>query len=491
MMTKPKTKRQLWGFIYAHFGLAIPYRTFTDGFSNPFDFIADAFFNPAKDIAVWANRSGIKTLGASILAALEFAFTDGLHARVLSGSEDQARNLYEYWSQWACMPMLRSRVEGNVGKLMTRVGGGSFEILAASQKRVRGPKLQKLFRDEIDETDPDILDASVGMLAGTDNIPSRIIDCSTYHRADGPMARLVEGIDRSGVTLHKWGLWESLEKCPVKRHDMGRGCENCPLEKPCRRKACEYFGKQKVKVGIASKCRGLFRIDDAIKNYRRWSLVRWQAEAECKRPGVEGVVFSEFDGFKHRRRQQDIPDGLKIYRSIDWGCGVFVCLWIGEDRDGTAYLLDTYRAENATVHQHAKYINQHPINRIEQTFCDPAGRNRNDQSGRSNIDVFKGYGINCSYTLRPSAREVRNGIALIKSALEPASGEPKFYYVQADSNRVFVKAMQSYHNRKINGIWTDQPQDPQEFEHIPDALRYYFVNRRTPQEITVVRLGVN
>ena len=52
--------------------------------------------------------------------------------------------------------------------------------------------------------------------------------------------------------------------------------------------------------------------------------------------------------------------------------------------------------------------------------------------------------------------------------------------------------MQSYRNRRVNGIWIDHPQDPQEFEHIPDALRYFFVNRSRRQKgIEVVRFGVS
>jgi hypothetical protein len=52
--------------------------------------------------------------------------------------------------------------------------------------------------------------------------------------------------------------------------------------------------------------------------------------------------------------------------------------------------------------------------------------------------------------------------------------------------------MQSYRNRRVNGIWIDQPQDPQEFEHIPDALRYFYVNRaRGGRRIDVVGLSVS
>ncbi len=43
----------------------------------------------------------------------------------------------------------------------------------------------------------------------------------------------------------------------------------------------------------------------------------------------------------------------------------------------------------------------------------------------------------------------------------------------------------------MNGVYVDEPQDPQEHEHIPDALRYFYVNRRRSSAIGVVRLGMS
>ncbi|MCE5280249.1 MAG: hypothetical protein ABFD92_09245 [Planctomycetaceae bacterium] len=446
--------------------------------------------SPGQDMAAWANRSGGKTLSASILAALDFMRYDNVRACVLSGSEEQARNLYQYWLRWTELPMLKERLEGSPGRLLTNVAGGRLEILAASQKRVRGPKIQRLFRDEVDETDSEVLDASVGMLSSSDAMKARIIDTSTWHRADGPMSTLVENAQAKGIALHKWGIWESLEKCSARRHQHGRGCDVCPLEPVCRAKARQLRGPD-AKVGIARECVGLFRIDDAIKNFRRWSAARWQAEAECRRPSVEGRVFPEFDEGRHRCDQP--PPDVKIYRAIDWGHGVFVCLWIARDKDGVSYVLDTYASEQATIHQHAQYIAAHPLSRgVADTYCDPAGRNRNDQSGQSNIEVFrKEYGIECTYNTASTAREVRNGIALIKAALDPADGRPRLFYTRGGGNAYFVKAMQRYHNRRVNGIWLDEPADPQEHEHIPDALRYYFVNVDLCRSIGVIRLGAS
>jgi hypothetical protein len=470
------------------FSLTLPDKQFTPGHSTPFGFVADAFFRPWKDVAAWSSRSGGKTLGASILAALEFLFADGLQARVLAGSEAQALNLYEYWQRW-CGGILSDRIEGDIKRLVTHVGGGKFEILAASQKQVRGSKVHRLYEDELDEIAPDIDSAAVGMIASSDGLPGRTVYTSTWHRGDGAMNRLIEGCPSNGVVLHKWNLWEAIERCPVDRHDKGAGCDICPLEPTCRTKAREFHRDEYRRVGIAAEAGGLYRVGDAIKAYRKVGRRMWDAEFLCKRPSIEGAVFPEFDRLVHGCRAENVPAYLKIYRAVDWGMGVFVCLWMGQDSGGRVYLLDTYRAEYGRLKTHAECILNHRLQRIEATYCDPAGRNRNEQTGRSNIEEFRRWGIPCTYAMSPKLRNVQHGISLVRAAIAPADGPPMLRFVDGDNNRAFVKAMQSYHNRRVNNIWIDQPQDPQEFEHIPDALRYFFVNRRRSENVEVIAYG--
>ncbi len=476
-------------YLAVEFGICLPYKAFSEGHSTPLAFVTEAFWNPGRDVAAWACRSGGKTLGASLLAALEFIRTDGLQARVLGGSESQSRNLYEYWRRWCAAPDLARRLSGPVRSSSANVAGGRMEILSASQRDVRGPKIHLLFEDELDEIDPEIDAAAVGMIASSGQIPGRTVYTSTWHRTDGPMARLVEGCPANRVSLHKWNIWEAIQQCSPDRHRDGAGCDHCPLARPCVAKAREHHDEADRSLGIAAEACGLCAIDDVIKAFSKISLRAWQAEYECKRPVADGLVYPEFDPHAHRRPTP--PTDLTIYRAVDWGANVFVCLWLGVDGRGRTWLLDTYRAEAGTVHQHAEYIRRHRLRNVRETFCDPAGRNRNDQTGRSNVEIFRSYGIHCTYATAPRDREVRNGISLVRALLSPADGTPRFFYLPSDANRIFVKAMGSYKNRKVNGVYTDQPVDPQEFEHIPDALRYYIVNRDRDRGVGVARFGAS
>lgn len=484
---RPRAQSDLWGLIRQEFGLRLPHKAYTPGHGTPFGFVSDAFFHPDWDLATWANRSGLKTLSSSIIAALEYRYYEvPLAGRVLAGSEAQAHNLYEYWVNW-CGRILRGLVRGQPQKSQTYVSGGKFEVLTASPKQVRGPKVARLFCDEIDEIDPPIYDAATGMLDSRHGIVARRVDTSTWHRPAGPMGKLVAEADKRGIRLYTWNLWETIEQCPEERHDQGRNCEACPLGEKCLAKARET--DPRAKVGIASICDGMLHLSDAIKQIRHWGQRQFDAEALCKRPSAEGLVYPEFDRVRHRR--ETAPADLKIYRVIDWGYDVFVCLWIGEDKDGTSYILDTYRAKREGLKVHADFINSHRLQKIAATYCDPAGKSKSDQTGKSNIEQMKEWGIECQYTTASRLRNVANGIQMVRGLLAPASGSPRLYYIASPNNDTFRTAMESYHNRQVNGIWIDEPKDPQEYEHVPDGLRYYTVNRQRPEGITVVRLGAS
>ena len=491
-MYKPQTKRELWAFIGAHFGVWLPYQTFSPGNSNPFDFVADGFFRPDANLAAWASRSGIKTLGASILAAMEYRFNDNIQGRVLSGSEDQAKFLYTYWAEW-CAGLLRDRLEGDVNQHETKIAGGKFQILAASQKKVRGPKVQRLYRDERDEMDSAIIEASIGMLATREGVQARTVDMSTWHKPHGEMGKLVEQCPDNGITLHRWNFWESLGQCPEDRHEFGLGCKTCLLGSRCLAKAqevkrniadkrldCTLDLCKKHKVGLAADCRGLFTVSDALNVFAQAGAATWDAEYECLRPSLDGMVYSDFDRAVHVMPDLDFSDDLPIWRAVDFGLNNFICLWIQEDKLGNVYVVDEYWGQNTIVAECGKDIaDQDRDATIEATFVDPAGRNKNDQTGRSSVEILSSrIHQRCEYSLSPRAREVSNGVGLIRTALKPAVGTPRLY--MAGSCKQTIKAMESYRLKKINGEFVDEPVKPQPCDHWVDALRYFYVNRKMP-----------
>ena len=137
--------------------------------------------------------------------------------------------------------------------------------------------------DEVDEIPPEIMAASIGTLNSLPGVPARTVATSTWHHAHGPMGELVANADERRIKLHKWNIWESIKRCPLARHENGRGCRQCPLEAPCLAKARERGAGAEVGVASEARC-GLFAIDDVIRQYCQWSQEQWEAEAECRRP---------------------------------------------------------------------------------------------------------------------------------------------------------------------------------------------------------------
>ncbi len=487
---QPTTRKELWGFIAAYFDVRLPWKVFTPGHSSPFDFVADQFFNRPQAGAVWANRSGGKTLAASIITALKYRFHSlsiaRLQGRILAGSADQGDNMYRYWADW-CDKVNPDRVR-NLLKRDTALDNGNLSILTASQRSVRGPKIQWLLRDEVDEIDPALWEASTGMMASRSNLAARTVDLSTWHRVDGPMAHLVDNADARGIKLYKWNIWEVIAPCPQERHDNGAGCGSCPLGFACLAKAREI--DPDARVGIASRqaC-GIFQIDDAILMAKQWSRASWDAEAECKRPNPEGLVYSDFDPVANVVAQA--PAGLEIYRAIDFGWGTFVCLWIGFDRkSNTVYVLDTYKAEHGTLATHAEAMKANRL-KATATYGDPAGRNKSDQTGRSAIDELSAHGVVCSYSMDTRWREVKNGIDLIRGYINPASGNRRLFIVDSEANRrTILRDIQGYARRKVNDQYIDEPVKPQPADHTMDALRYFFINVLTGQKAGQHRISV-
>lgn len=487
-MDRPQTPKQLWSFIGAHFGLWLPRKVFTQGHSSPFKFVSDAFLNPGQNVAAWANRGGLKTLDASILAATEYAFLDGLQSRVLAGSLDQARQLYAYWEQW-CHTVLRHRLQGDPGRLLTRVAGGKMQILTASQKQVRGGRFNRVYRDEEDEIPPDISSASVGTLTTLPQLPEapgRFVVTSTWHYANGPMAQLVQSAEDKGYQLHKWNLWESLAQCPVERHSNGKNCEACPLGKYCLAKARER--NPLAKVGVASQCEGLLAIHDAIKQAQEWSEQQFEAEALCERPALTGLVYPQFDRRIHVKPDLDFDEAMPTYRAIDWGINGFVCLWIQTGKSDQVFVVDEYLVTDQTVAACAKDISAKDKQwGVHMTYCDPAGRQRSDQTGHSDIQVMKAAGVPCRYRTDSWATTVANGIQMIRAYLKPAAGQTRLHV--AGACKELIRAFESYKLRKVNNEYIDEPVKPQSCDHPMDALRYFFVNRLSPPRASSKQMG--
>jgi len=265
------------------------------------------------------------------------------------------------------------------------------------------------------------------------------------------MSEIVGEAVASGMRVFRWCLWEVIEKC------QGRSCSACCLWEDCR--------------GKAKEGEGYYSIEDAMAQKRRSGAASWQAEMLCERPSREDVVFGEFSAGRHVR-EAGYGNDLPLYRAIDFGfSNPLVCLFIQVDGD-RVYVIDEHVKSRTTLEEHARLIKEQYPYEAEATYCDPAGRGRNEITGTNAMTELKALGIPC----RSRVSRVLEGIELIRDFLAPAWGEPRLYVAGRCEN--LIRALEGLHYKRMgNGVLSEQPEKDGVHDHLVDALRYFFVNR--------------
>jgi hypothetical protein len=448
---RPKDDDELHDWLVTHLDINVPRLAVCAGHQAPFAYVRDAFDEPAKDLVVWAPRGGGKTRLAAAVTVLDLLYKPGTSVRILGGSLEQSLRMWDH-----LVPDLQRVLGEQFDERWSRrrtirlPNGSSVAVLTQSQRAVRGLRIQKLRCDEVESFRSDVWEAAQLVTRSLPGAGGAVEAISTLHRPWGMMMKIVERARQSGTRVIRWCLLDVLERCPPER-----ACETCPLWDACR--------------GVAkTKCDGFVRIDDAVAMKKRVSRETWEAEILCLRPATRGAVFPHFDPAVHVRDR--VPGGAALYLGVDFGFAApFVCLWILEAPDGSRHVIDEYVQDGRVTHEHVEQIRLRPWGDPEALCCDPAGKARNDQTAQSNVDALRAAG----FLVRTRHSGIVDGVEMIRAALCPAEGEPTLF-VHPRCVRL-IKALHAYRYGERGG---EVPLKDGEHDHLIDALRYYFVNRR-------------
>ncbi len=489
-----ETPDELHRWVRTFIGLNIPRMPVCAGHDAPFDYLCHAYFEPSRDVVVWAPRGGGKTRLAALATLLDLLHKPTIAVRILGGSLDQSLRMWEHLLP--DLEGLASHLFQTQPRAATRrialTNGATAAILAQSQRAVRGLRVQKLRCDEVELFDPKVWEAAQ-LVTKSRAIPSEgseplaringaVEALSTLHAPFGLMTRIVENAQRTGTRVVRWCLLDVLERC-----EPDRDCQTCPLWSECGGRA-------------KTLCDGFVSIDDAVAMKKRVGLETWNAEMLCRKPTVTDCVFPRFDVEVHVRENPLTPHPTSPQRTgersallaplpgtpgggwvgglplssdapvtlaIDFGfANPFVCLWISFDGT-TTFVFDEYCQPQRTIHEHLDHIAARPWPATKRVACDPAGAGRSDQTATSNIAVLKSAG----YVVKSKRSGIVEGCDLIRTALTPASGEPRLFI--HPRCKTLIKALQSYHYPPGGG---ELPLKDGEHDHCIDALRYFFVN---------------
>ena len=454
---RPRTSNQLWAFIDRVLGFHIPRRALVEGHDAPFAYLEHAFFEDRgpRDALVWANRGGGKTQLGAIATLLDLLFKPGVQVRILAGSFDQASKMYEYLRRMLEQPGFGELVDGRITMQGVRLRNGSrVEVLSQSERAVRGQRIHKLRCDEVDLFHPEIWSAAQ-MITQSETLGGRMVHgsieaLSTMHRAGGLMQDLVDRITPDGCRLFRWSLLDVMERCPDWRR-----CDGCALERDCAGRAKERDAP-----------RGHLRIDDLISQARRVDEMTWKTEMLCERPGRGGAVYPEFDAAQHVRGFTiDDPHQGRWVAGIDFGYRApTVMLWAWLSPADVLHVVDEHVAREWTTAMHLDAAAQRPWPKPAWVAADPAGNQRNEQTGESTVQLWRRAG----WTMRTWSRRLEPGIKAVRARLRRADGS--IGLVIHPRCRELIRSLTRYHYHPDLPTSITPVKDGS--EHAADALRY-------------------
>lgn len=464
----PSGADALHDWLREHLALTIPREPILDGHTAPFEYLCHSFFEDSqpRDALVWANRGGGKTFLGALATALDLAFKPGIEIRILAGSLEQAGRMHEHLRNFFTREPFAKLVDGKMTEKRLRlVTGSRVELLAASQASVRGTRVQKLRCDEVDLFDPKLWEAAQlvtrSAQCGQVLVPGSVECLSTMHQPFGMMSRLVKEAETGSRRLFHWGIVDVLERCGD-AYACSTDESECDLLPECA-------GSAKTRAEP-----GHITVGDAVAMKRRVALPVWNAEMLSLEPRRSDCVFPEFDPEVHVVAQDPpLEDRGLLVGGMDFGFRApTVILWGQLTKAGELVIVAERVQRETVLAHHARAILEGPLAVPAWIGVDPAGRQRSDQTGQSNIQILTSNGLHVR--ARPS--RIAEGIALVSARLKPAAGEPTLR-VHARCEHL-IEALRQYHY---------PPEQPGSMEpvkdgpdHAVDALRYLIVNLDSP-----------
>lgn len=503
------TKDKLLEYIRVFFGFDVPDCKVCKDHSTPADFITDVFFETHGLIVAVATRDGYKTLLTAIADVLDMWFKKVgiIHAGAI---EVQAQKGYSYVRDF----IERSYSDEIKDKsLMSKTefrNGGKIIIIPLSLKQTAGQHEPKLRRDETDLANPIALKQSTGMVSRQGDAKPQIIDTSTRYFSYGNVQQMIDTAHESGRKIHLWCYKEVTQTCPDERsgtdpvtiyidrealdwidraqfltlnkyerdeyeqHIVFDGCLECPIVASC--------------CGDLKRAQGNIDIDTQILKYQDVSAETWISQYESRRAIDEGVVFKR----EFKERYHVIPEiSVDEYRKNP-RYEFYRCLDLGRLRPSVGWILydtqkdlsihfDELEPFDLTLYELIEQVKsidaKHGLapNDFVCTYIDPAGKQRTDTERASRLQIMRE-----TYNLKPmipAVIGVWDGIQEIKRLMKIAGGLTRLQITE--NCKMLIQAYKSYHKKRDTRTqaWLNQPEDPQEFEHSVDKLRYYVVGK--------------
>ncbi len=479
----PATPDELHRWIAVNLGVLVVREPTIESHTAPFSYLCHTFFegteeeaqgvsiSKSPDCIVWANRGGGKTFLGAVATLLDLVFKPGIEIRILGGSLEQSARMHAHLRAMFDRPQLKTLVAGRITERRIRLTNGStVELLAQSQRSVRGTRVQKLRCDEIELFDPEVWEAAQlatrSKRCGMFYVRGAIECLSTMHVPYGLMNTLIEE-SRTGLReLFKWSLLDVLETCDHLPQCALEQGENCALGQPC---AGRGRSRQEPR-------RGHIPLADALSMRSRVCASTWEAEMLCEKPRRDDCVLPEFDTDTHVIDTDPDPDDESLcwVGGMDFGYrSPTVVLWACLAPSGTLYIIDERVKAGVVLDEHIEAIKDAPWPTLDWIAVDPAGAQHSLQTGNTDIAHMQSAGLHTKHR----KFGVLDGLALVRARLMPADGSVPSLLIHRRCKRL-IESLDKYHFDATRPFSNEPVKDGP--DHAVDALRYLVVTLDKP-----------
>jgi hypothetical protein len=468
---RPATPHHLWQWVHRFTGVKIATRSVCQGHAAPFDLFARQVLE-RPSLALWhAPRGSGKSFLSAIDTHIASRFNPRHGTRILGGSLSQSEQIYQ---------ALEEAIRDGGGPYGTDAdtlkhllkneiiyhNGSHVSILAASPTSVRGPHVASLKLDEIDEIEPEIREAAMGMAMEKHGHTATVLMTSTWHRVAGPMAELIERGRAGAFPVDTYCIFEVLERCPDERSGPQlEKCPQCPLVRWCHSDRETHPGG----LPKAKRSDGHYTIDSLIQKVNAVSVRVFESDYLCLRPKAAGVWFTMFDEQLHVTPSAEFDSSLPVHLAVDPGVHTgAVWFQVRSRRDGRGNKVNIfadYFAEGVSAEFNAEAIRARS-ERIcgigfgrARVSMDPAGGART-AVGPTVRGEYERAGCKGRTGLEswPAGKKI-DGLNLVEALLK--SADDSINLTIHPRCRHLVLAMQSYTRAKRASQWMDYAEDPQ------------------------------
>lgn len=213
----------------------------------------------------------------------------------------------------------------------------------------------------------------------------------------------------------------------------------------------------------------LNNLDDKLR--QAWRDGNWDMLA--------GQYFSMFDRSIHVIEPFPIPAHWQRYRAIDYGLDCLACVWVAIDELGTYYVYREYAESDKIISNGAEDILRlSEAENIEYTVAPGDLWSRSQESAKSKADIFRENGL----TLIKGDNNREAGWLAMAELLKPITTdegtESRIKIFSTCYNLIeYIPALQRDTKKP-----TDCMTEPHDITHLPDALRYFCLQRVQPSK---------